>query len=389
MKGFTNKLLPALLLLIVISVGWKLYSQREKNEGKGRNQNQLPVPVEVGNIRRGTIEEIRVFSGSLEPSATLSLSSKVSGRVLRVSADISDTVQRDQVLIELEPDEFTQQLARAQAEKAVAEAQLQEAENRLKIAQRERERMQQLRERGISSAAAEDSAQSEFLIRSSALAVAKANLTAAVSAVDTAKLQLEETRIRARWSEGDNQRFIATRTVEEGDTVSPGEHLLTLVEIQPVQAVIDVPEKDYGRLQVGQAVNLTTDAWPGKTFPASIQRISPVFREESRQARVEIIANNPDLSLKPGMFIRASIVLAHVEDAILVPQNSLSRRGNETGIFTVDPEKAVAHWQKVVPGIRDGNSVQIIEPEISGQVVTLGQQLLDEGSVLALPETPE
>ncbi|MDF3129009.1 efflux RND transporter periplasmic adaptor subunit [Kiritimatiellaeota bacterium B1221] len=389
MKGITHKLLPAVLLLILFAVCWKLYTQREANGGKEKNQDQIPVPVEVGDIRRGSIEEIRVFSGSVEPAAALTLSSKVSGRVLNVFADISDPVKRDQILVELEPEEFAQQLARAEAEQAVAEAQLQEAENRLKIAKRERERMQQLRERGISSAAAEDSAESEFLIRSAALAVAKANLTAAESAVDTAKLQLGETRIRARWREGHDHRFISARSVEEGDTVSPGQHLLTLVEIQPVLAVIDVPEKDYGRLSVGQAVNLTTDAWPGKTFAATIQRISPVFREESRQARVEIKADNPDLSLKPGMFIRAAIVLDHVDDAILVPQNALSRRGNETGLFTVDSQKSVAHWQKVVPGIRDGKWVQIVEPEITGPVVTLGQQLIDEGSALRLPDTPE
>jgi len=387
MKSPSHKALSLILVMIVLAVGWKFITKMANNEGGGRRDKQRPIPVEVGEVTRGTIEEIRIFSGSLEPSATLTLSSKVSGRVLRVSADLSDKVQRDEVLIELEPEEFIQHLARAEAEKAVAEAQVQEAKNRLEIAKRERERVIQLSERGISSAAAKDTVESELLIRNAALAVAKANLTAAESAVSTARLNLDETRIRARGSETGNGRFVSLRTVEEGDTVSPGQALLTLVDLQPVQAVIDVPEKDYGRLREGQTVSLTTDAWPGKTFSASIHRISPVFSAESRQARVEILAENPDLALKPGMFIRAAIVLDHIGNAVRVPESALTRRGDVDGVFTVDGKDPVAHWQEVKTGIRDGKNVQIVDPPLSGRVITLGQQLVDEGSTLILPES--
>ncbi|MGA0334293.1 MAG: efflux RND transporter periplasmic adaptor subunit [Kiritimatiellia bacterium] len=388
MQSSLKKILLSVLCLILLAVGWRLIGSRNRST-RERSDRQRPVPVEVADILRGPIEEKRVFTGSLEASAVLTLSSKVSGRVAKVHADLSDPVQRDQILVELEPQQFEQDLARALAELAVAQAQMTEARNRLDISKRERERMQQLRERGISSVAAEDAAESEFLIRSAAMAVAEAQLNAARAEVNSAELHLEETRIRARWFEGDDDRVLAARSVEEGDTVSPGEPLLRILEIQPLRAVIFVPEKDYGRLSVGQSVLLRTDAWPNREFPARISRISPVFREESRQARVEISTGNPDQDLKPGMFVRAQIVLDHLDDAVQVPEAALTRRGNVDGVFLVDPDTREAHWQVVTPGIRDGARVQIVHPEIEGRVVTLGQQLIDEGSTLLIPESAE
>ena len=66
-------------------------------------------------------------------------------------------------------------------------------------------------------------------------------------------------------------------------------------------------------------VVVSTDAFPGETFSGHIRRIAPVFREATRQARVEVEIPNPDLRLKPGMFARASVVLQRVEEAVTVP----------------------------------------------------------------------
>jgi multidrug efflux pump subunit AcrA (membrane-fusion protein) len=141
-------------------------------------------------------------------------------------------------------------------------------------------------------------------------------------------------------------------------------------------------------MRVGQPVTLTTDAWPGETFPATVARISPQFEEASRQARIELTASNPEgdqgVKLKPGMFVRASVILAHVEDARVIPADALTRRANVTGVFRVNEEDKTAEWVPVTPGILHEGMVQIVEPELSGRVVTLGQQLLDTGSPLLI-----
>jgi len=388
-KGCLRVGLTMGLVLLVGSVAWKWIFPGSDETGRGgRGGAERPVPVQVADIRVGVIDETREFSGSLEPSADIRVAPRVSGRVVSVLADLSDPVSRGQILAELDDAEFHQQLTRAEADLAVARARQTEARNRLEIARREKERIEKLSERGVSSAASLDESRAQLLVREAAVDVAVSEVKASEAAVETAKLRLADTRVKATWSEGDEGRVVASRMVEEGDMVQANDPLFRVVEMDPVQAVVFVPERDYARMRQGQPVMLRTDAWPGEEFEAEIARISPLFEEESRQARVEITAVNPKgdngYRLKPGMFVRASVVLDHVEGAVLVPEDALTRRDNVTGVFQVKEEGKTAVWVEVTPGIRHGGWVQLLEPELSGRVVTLGQQLLDTGSVLLI-----
>jgi RND family efflux transporter MFP subunit len=181
---------------------------------------------------------------------------------------------------------------------------------------------------------------------------------------------------------------VAERFVEEGETVSANEPLFRIVELDPITAAISVAERDYALLADGKPAELRTDAFPGRTFEAHIARIAPVFRETTRQARVELTVENPDLLLKPGMFVRASVVLEQVADATLVPEAALTVRDGHEGLFVVAEDGSRVQWRPVQVGIRDEQQAQIIDGEgLAGrQVVTLGQQLLDDGSAVLVPE---
>ncbi len=159
-----------------------------------------------------------------------------------------------------------------------------------------------------------------------------------------------------------------------------------IVELDPITAVIFVTERDYGSLQPGQIAHFSTDAFPNQTFEGKIDRISPVFRESSRQARVELSLANPDGNLKPGMFVRAEITLQRVEDATVIPYAALSRRGAEEGTFVVSDDGQSVRWQAVKTGIRADESVEILDAKsLTGRVVTLGQHLIDDGSAITIP----
>ncbi len=179
--------------------------------------------------------------------------------------------------------------------------------------------------------------------------------------------------------------MVAERLVDEGQTVSANAPLLRIVELDPITGVIFVTERDYGRLQAGQGVVLTTDAYPGETFRGRIERIAPVFREATRQARVELNIANPGDRLKPGMFVRATVVLDRVTDAVIVPEQALTTRADRTGVFVVGADGRSVLWREVETGIRDGERVQVKGEGIAGRVVTLGQQLVDDGSPILIP----
>src|SRR5690606_10326350 len=142
----------------------------------------------------------------------------------------------------------------------------------------------------------------------------------------------------------------------------------------------------YAMMKTGQGVDIATDAYPGETFTAEIARISPVFLASARQARVRLEVDNPDMRLKPGMFMRASVLIERVDDALIVPEQALVIREGQTGVFQVAPERDRVAWREVETGIRDGERVQIVGGEIGGLVVTLGQQLLDDGSRVSVVE---
>jgi RND family efflux transporter MFP subunit len=341
--------------------------------------------VEVSPVERGPIELRRTFSGALAPRAEFVVAPKVSGRVERLTVNISDLVRRGQVVGELDNDEYVQAVAQARADLAVARANLAEARSALEIASRDLERIKTLRQRGVASEAQLDGARANRLAKQVELEVAEAQVMRAESALETANIRLGYTRITAGWSGGDEERVVAERFVDEGETVSANTPLLRIVELHPITGVVFVTERDYARLQPGQKVMLQTDAFPGEEFPGRIERIAPVFRQETRQARVELAVDNAGRRLKPGMFIRATVVLEQLADAVIVPEQALTRRGDRTGIFLVSEDGHSVHWREVTIGIRDGERVQLEGENLVGRVVTLGQQLLEDGSAISIP----
>jgi RND family efflux transporter MFP subunit len=378
----------ALLVVLagtVIGVWLWLGPQRNRTD-KGRQEaSSQPAPVEVAPIERGPMELRRTFSGALEAPGQFVVAPKVSGRVERLTVNLADSVSRGQVVAELDNDEYVQAVAQSRAELAVARANLVEAESALEIAVRELDRVVRLRERGVASESNLDTARANRLAKKARLEVARAEVTRAEASLATARIRLGYTRITADWSGGKGSRVVAERYVDEGQTVSANTPLLRIVELDPVTGVIFATEKDYGKLQPGQGVSLATDAYPGESFDGRILRIAPVFREATRQARVEVSVKNPGHRLKPGMFIRATVVLDRVADAVIVPEQALTSRNNRTGVFLVDDDGRSVVWREVRVGIREGGRVQVLGEELSGRVVILGQQLVDEGSPIVIP----
>jgi RND family efflux transporter MFP subunit len=130
---------------------------------------------------------------------------------------------------------------------------------------------------------------------------------------------------------------------------------------------------------------MVTDAYPGEQFQGRIDRIAPIFRDSTRQARVEMTIENPQGRLKPGMFIRVTVVLNRVSDATIVPEQALTTRDNQIGMFVVSDDGQSVVWREVKPGIREGDRVQVEGPGLSGRVVTMGQQFLSDGSAITIP----
>ncbi len=163
--------------------------------------------------------------------------------------------------------------------------------------------------------------------------------------------------------------------------------IMSIIELQPITAVIFVTDRDSYRLQPGQETAIMSSAFPNDSFTGKVARMSPMLNETSRQARVEIEIQNPDGRLKPGMFITAQVEYTMKTDAVLVPVSSIVQRNGQSGIFLADKETSKARFIPVKTGITSGDWAEIAEPAgLAGDIVTLGHHLLEDGTGLVLPQ---
>jgi len=383
--GLKRLIMVLLLMAVAAGAGWVIENKHRSHVRPGENRKKLrPLPVEVAQIQRGPIELRRSFSGALEAMSEFVVAPKVSGRVEKVFVKLSDTVNRGQNVAELDNAEYVQAVVQAEADLAEAKANLVMSGSALKIANRELERTKKLLKRGIASDSEFDAARADQLAKQAQLEVAKAQVDRAEASLKTANIRLGYTKVTASWTGGDKHRVVAERYLDEGQTVAANAPLLLIVELHPINGVVYVTEKDYARLKPGQPVSLATDAYPGEQFRGRIDRIAPVFRKSTRQARVEMTIENEQHRLKPGMFIRATVVMEKVPEATIIPEQALTTRNEKNGVFVVNDDRRSVVWREVTVGIREGHRVQVEGEGLSGLVVTLGQQLVSHGSAITI-----
>lgn len=383
MKKF---LLILLILASVTIVGWLTYHRIHASAGTGFERPAAAVAIEIQPSHKDVIKDVGVFTGSLLPKSQFVVAPKVSGWLEQLLVNFGDTVQRNQVIAIIDDAEFTQQVEQARAELQVAKANAENCASDLDLAKREYERAKTLREKQIASASELDESEAALNSCQTKLKVSLAQVTQKESALKAAQLRLSYTKVQAFWETDDQTRVIGERFVDEGALLQVNQPIVSILENDPLTAVVYVVEKDYPKIKVDQRAIISTDAYPDKTFTGTIVRLAPLLKESSRQARVEIEIPNSDRLLKPGMFIRAKIEFASHDNATLVPLAALVRRNGKQGVFIIDQENLKARFVPVTIGIINDESVEILEPEISGLVATLGNHLLEDGADIILPD---
>lgn len=379
--------LVLLVFAIVAMAGWQVYTRITASANKKRpDRSAVPVAIETEPIRKDVIRDIGIFTGSLLPKSQFIVAPKVAGWLKKLLVNIGDMVQQNQVIAILDDEEFTQQMEQVRAELLVAKANAENCTSDLDIAKREYERAKALREKQIASASELDESEAAFNACRTRLKVSLAQVAQKEAALKAADVRLSYTKVQAFWENGDQTRVVGERFVDEGTLLQVNEPIVSILENNPLTAVVYVIERDYQKIKVAQQSIVTTDAYPDKTFTGSVVRIAPLLKESSRQARVEIEIPNHDQLLKPGMFVRAKIEFARHDNATLIPFAALVRREGKEGIFIADLNNLKAHFVPVTTGIIDGELAEVTEPKISGLVVTMGNHLLEDNSDITLPQ---
>ncbi|KPJ63930.1 hypothetical protein AMJ44_13705 [candidate division WOR-1 bacterium DG_54_3] len=381
-------MLIGITAVFVILIGWQVYQKAFKGGSQsGVERIAIPVAVEITAIKKATIRDVGNFTGTLIPKSQFVIAPKVSGRLEKLMVNIGDRVKRGQLIAVLDDEEYSQQLIQAQSDLKVAQANLEESLSSLNVAERELERVQELHKKGIAADSELDSAKGIYTAQGSRYKVALAQVANREAALKAAQVRLSYTKIIASWETKGGFRVVGERFVYEGAMLMMNTPILSILEIDPLIAVIHITDKDYFRIKKGQSATINTDALPGKSVPGKIARIAPLLQETSREARVEIEILNPGEIFKPGMFINAQIEFTTHIEATVVPVSAVVKRDNLQGIFLADIENKKAQFVPVKIGIADGELAEIVEPRaFSGFVVTMGQHLLVDESPIILPE---
>lgn len=314
---------------------------------KAAKEADSAIPVEIARAARRPMSASYSATASLKAVREAQVVSMTSGVLLKLMAEEGDSVKAGDVLARLDPDR--KGLALAQAE-----AQLQKLE-------REYKRSQELFERQLVSADANDKVRSDLEVQR--------------AAVQIARLELSYTSITAPIS-----GVIAQRMVKVGNLIQPNTPMFTVVDSSRLEAVLNVPEREFSTMRAGLPVTMQVDALPGRTFAGTVDRVSPVIDAGSGTFRVTA-AFDGGRQLQPGMFGRLDLVYDRRADALTIPRNALIEGDGETAVFVLRDNKAVRTPVQV--GFINGAYAEIREGLVEGDgVVTVGKVTLRDGATV-------
>lgn len=389
-------------------------------------------------LERGPIRSAIAATGTINPVVTVLVGSQVSGQIAEIKVDFNDEVSRNDVLARIAPLPFELAVMHAQAELEVARSsvliqqrtlervkaekenaevmvlaageQMERARLVVEEARREAERRQTLLQRGAGTVADHQRSESAYQqalsqlasaeaeaegrraqLRSAAAQVgaseahimhAEAQVIQARAVLEQAQADLERTIIRAP-SDG----TIIMRHIEEGQTVGASFQVPTLFmiaqDLREMQVNVSVDETDIGRVEQGQPVSFTVDAFPGRVFDGKVTQIRKASYVVQNVVTYSVIVAtaNPDLLLLPGMTATVQIVTDLRENVLRVPETALRFRPPNTPLAG----RSVGSGQVWIMG-RDGEpqAVSIRVGMSDGHVAELLDGPLENGSVVVV-----
>jgi len=287
---------------------------------------QAAIPVEVAPASHQAVTANYSGTATLEAVGDAQVVAKTSGIILKLMVEEGMRVEKGQLLAQLDDDAARNKVAQSEATLRKAQAAFDKSE------------------KGIA----------KNLIPRADFDRDKFDLETQHAVVEGAKIDLSYTRILAPIS-----GVIAKRSVKVGNLVTVNQALFQIVDMEPLQAVLNVPERDLGTLKAGQPVHLRVDALPDHDFNGTVARIAPVVDAASGTFRATCEFRDATKTLKPGMFGRIDVVYDQRHDALVVPRQALVEEDGESAVFVIEPAppKKADDKAKNAPKAKAGEAV--------------------------------
>ena len=337
-----KNILPILAALAVASCGSRGGSgQPAGGPGfPGGPAANVTPSVEVVTAAKRDVTEESTYSSTVEAYATNNIMPQTGGRIRKINVEVGDYVVKGQVLAEMD------------------RYQLEQLELQIQNDEVEYARLKGLYEEGGVS-------QSDFETAELGYKVRKTNY----------QNLLENTILRSPIT-----GYVTARNFDKGDMFSMSAPLFTVQQVIPVKLLVGISENEYTKVKKGDTVSLTVDALPDRTFTGKVNRLYPTINAATHTFNAEVLVQNSDRALRPGMFARVKVVFGTNHRVVLPDQCIVKQEGTgQKFVYVLNNDETVS-YVPVTLGRHMGTEYEVIDGVLEGDTVVLkGQATLKDG----------
>lgn len=373
-----KKIIISLIIVCMMAAGLFFYLR-----GNGDN-----TAYKTEKVTRGEIKSDVTATGTVNAVTTVSVGTQVSGTVKRLLVDYNSPVKKGQLLAQIDPSTFQGQVDQARANLLSAQANMEKSAVSVTDARRTYDRSRELFAQNFIARSELDTAETNLHSTEAQLKVNQAQVEQAKASLKIAETNLQYTNIVSPVN-----GTVISRSVDVGQTVAASFQTPTLFSIAQdltkMQINTSVDEADIGRVQTGQDVSFTVDAYPDTIFAGKVSEVRNAPTTVSNVVTYDVIikVDNPQLKLKPGMTANVSITVETRHDVLRVPNAALrfkpseakgrkgtgaeqqDRKGSRVWVLEQETPRPV----QVTTGLSDGNFT-----EISSGQLKAGQEIITD-----------
>ena len=347
-----------LLLVVTFVSGMYAYTSHKKKQAVEAWQSP-GIPVKVIDLAPSDLEEVVEATAVIQARQEVLVYPEVNAKVLRIEADLGDTVAQDTPLVVLDDELMNLRVRQIRAQIAKLTAICDDAEKNLK--------------------------RKEKLFRRKT--VSESDLDQAILADQTNRGLLEEAKAQLEMALYDLRHAtvrspipgnVAERFLEVGSLASPQTAVARIVNMDTVKVEVGLIDDEVTQVRVGQGVVLEVDAFPEERFVGLVTAVGRQADAQTLTFPVRVEWDNADGMLLPGMIARVSIRVEHHKGVLVVPREIIHDEGGRLALFIVSDLVAEKRFLTLGPGEKE-NVIVLSGLEAGDKVVVVGHEILDQG----------
>lgn len=339
-----NLCYPALLFVVLGLAACNNQSQNAETE--------VAVPVFVIDLRFGSIEQTTSTTGTVAATKDVTLSTEMAGKYRLLTNPrtgkpfmLGDRVENGQVIIELEDEEYENNIG------------IEAKELSLKMAEQDYKKQKSLFDKGG--------------VTLSELSSAEVSAVNARDSYEMAKIQLEYMKVSAPFT----GILTGLPYFTDGTKVASGTAVVSMMSYEKLLLEVNLPEKQINQVVKNQPVRVMNYTLPEDTLSGIVQELSPAISTETRTFVAKLRIDNDKLLLRPGMFVQAEIILARKDSVIVIPKNVVISNQRGKSVFIV--QQGTAEQKQVTFGYENKDQVEITSGlKVNDRLVVKGFETL-------------